>query len=639
MPDKSNNPFQFWEELKRRKVVRVITMYAGAAFIIMEAADIMLPRLGLPDWIVTLIIILLIIGFPVAVILSWIYDFTPEGWEKTKPAEAKEEAIIEPLRRKFRVSDGVIILLVVIVCIFLYPKIFKKDKFEDLRNEDGRITLAVMSFENLTGDSTLNFWQRGISEILINDLGASKELLVASSLTLSEVHKSMRVKYSSSLLPAVANETAEKLKSRIYITGKYQQTKDKLRLMVNVVDTEERSILWTHRIDGNLLTDYLQLADSMSVMLKNYLEIEAIKADVDYDFREAFVESSEAYRFYIEGIDLLLNEEYELATIQFQNALEIDSTFVMASFYMAWAILYSSYQIEDVTKWISKAYQNIEEIPGLYQNWLGIWHSFFISKDIEEILRYCNLLSNSDTKSRLILLDAAFTYQNFGLNEEAINLYERIMEISEEWGKNWENIVFYRGSPVFGGPNAYHELGMHDRENELYQIGLELFPDDIDIISRQAICTLSKGDSINAMTYINKLIPLFKKDGDQEKDIAFHLAIIYESAKMFDMAEKEYLKALALNPGDSWITYSLIQMMIFNDIKTEKAYKMLQDMLNKYPDRIYFIGLKGIYSFKQGEIEEAYRLLKQHIEIYSFTALYVPIIREIEQAMDLKKWQ
>ena len=54
-------------------------MYAATAFIIMEAGDIMLPRLGLPDWTVTLIIVLLIVGFPITVILSWIFDVTPEG--------------------------------------------------------------------------------------------------------------------------------------------------------------------------------------------------------------------------------------------------------------------------------------------------------------------------------------------------------------------------------------------------------------------------------------------------------------------------------------------------------------------------------------------------------------------------------
>ncbi len=80
----TNNFIQLLNELKRRKVFRVLAMYAATAFIIMEAGDIMLPRLGLPDWTVTFLIILLIGGFPITIILSWIFDITPEGLIKTE---------------------------------------------------------------------------------------------------------------------------------------------------------------------------------------------------------------------------------------------------------------------------------------------------------------------------------------------------------------------------------------------------------------------------------------------------------------------------------------------------------------------------------------------------------------------------
>ena len=83
MPEKSNNPLNFWQELKRRKVVRVMIGYAASAFIVLEAVDIIFPRMGLPDWTVTLVIFLLIIGFIFSIILSWIFDITPDGLRKT----------------------------------------------------------------------------------------------------------------------------------------------------------------------------------------------------------------------------------------------------------------------------------------------------------------------------------------------------------------------------------------------------------------------------------------------------------------------------------------------------------------------------------------------------------------------------
>ena len=106
MPQPTNKITQFWQELKRRKVIKVIAMYAATAFIIMEAGDIMLPRLGLPDWTVTFIIILLIVGFPIAIILSWIFDVTPEGIKKTEPVKVAKEKEAEaiPTKRKFSLT-------------------------------------------------------------------------------------------------------------------------------------------------------------------------------------------------------------------------------------------------------------------------------------------------------------------------------------------------------------------------------------------------------------------------------------------------------------------------------------------------------------------------------------------------------
>jgi hypothetical protein len=85
MPDNSNFLVKFWKELKRRKVIKVIAMYAGAAFVIIELTNNIAEPLGLPGWIPTIVILLMILGFPVVAILSWIFDITPEGLQKTEP--------------------------------------------------------------------------------------------------------------------------------------------------------------------------------------------------------------------------------------------------------------------------------------------------------------------------------------------------------------------------------------------------------------------------------------------------------------------------------------------------------------------------------------------------------------------------
>src|SRR5687767_12852232 len=76
------------EELKRRKVVRVIVAYAVVAFVIVQVADIALPALRAPDWVLSVIVVLAALGFPVVAVLAWAFDITPSGLERTESAGA-----------------------------------------------------------------------------------------------------------------------------------------------------------------------------------------------------------------------------------------------------------------------------------------------------------------------------------------------------------------------------------------------------------------------------------------------------------------------------------------------------------------------------------------------------------------------
>jgi hypothetical protein len=92
MAGKPKNPFQFWEKLKQRRVVRVITVYVASSFAILQGLDMIFSRLGFPSWTVTLVMIILACGLIVSIILSWIYDITPEGVKRTKDIEPMKES-------------------------------------------------------------------------------------------------------------------------------------------------------------------------------------------------------------------------------------------------------------------------------------------------------------------------------------------------------------------------------------------------------------------------------------------------------------------------------------------------------------------------------------------------------------------
>ncbi len=116
MPKKPPNLFNFWNELKRRKVVKTVLVYIAVAWAILEAADTIFPRLGLPEWTVTFVLILLIIVFILVIVLTWVYDITPEGIkvtgdleEKTKKEKeettVKDKEIQDPGKSQVPVAD------------------------------------------------------------------------------------------------------------------------------------------------------------------------------------------------------------------------------------------------------------------------------------------------------------------------------------------------------------------------------------------------------------------------------------------------------------------------------------------------------------------------------------------------------
>jgi hypothetical protein len=176
MAQKTNSLERFWKELKRRKVFSVVTTYAATGYIIIEVVNNLIGPLHLPDWLATLVVTLLIIGLPLVIILSWIFDFTPQGIKKTESIEELEgkEVVTKPVKRKLRVSYVLNAFLIIAVLVLVYREIMKQDMLENLRSSDGKISVAVMPFKNLTTDSILNIWQSGLQNLLITSLSNSE---------------------------------------------------------------------------------------------------------------------------------------------------------------------------------------------------------------------------------------------------------------------------------------------------------------------------------------------------------------------------------------------------------------------------------------------------------------------------------
>jgi tetratricopeptide (TPR) repeat protein len=154
MAQKSDTPGNFWRELKRRKVGHVITVYAAVSFIILQVLDIKVQPLKLPAWTMQFVIILLCIGFIISVLVSWVYDLTPAGLEKTKPVNAAIQSDQKTSSTSGSLKTATFISAVIIISLLAFNFFGRIN----INSGNSKIEKSVAGTANLTA---YDFYKRG----------------------------------------------------------------------------------------------------------------------------------------------------------------------------------------------------------------------------------------------------------------------------------------------------------------------------------------------------------------------------------------------------------------------------------------------------------------------------------------------
>ncbi len=632
MPDKSSRLLRFWEELKRRKVIKVIAMYAATTFIILEVVDIVAPSLGLPNWTLNLVIVLLCIGFPIAVIFSWIFDITPEGLVKTEPIKATSEVDLttHPSKRRLKPSGAIIAVLIVIVVIMAYPKVFKQDKFKGIREQDGRISIAVMPFGNLSGDTLYNVWQGGFQNLLITTLSNSEELLIRPYQAIYNVIAGERKISYASLTPSLASEFALKLETRTFIIGNILKAGNKIRVNAQLINAETEEIYKTYQVDGNTEDDIFAMADSLSGLIKNYLEIKKLVEQYDSPvIRESFyTNSAEAFQYYIHGYNAFVDLDWQAATEWLSKTIETDSSFIRA--YVFLSFTYQAMGNYKVSKyWCNKANRQRYELPLLEKLMLDHLNAYYFEPPNEEI-KYCKQILEIDelNSTYWFMLGGAY-YKKFQYRDAAIS-WEKALDIHKKWGTDYRNpwIYYWLG-------DAYHKVNDHKREKEVYELGLSVFPDHQWIIQNQATCALSQGDTAEANNLLTKYKSIRKNKSQwPESRILSSVGYIYTGANLFDEAEIYCRQALKLDPRNPEIMNDLAWFLIDNDIEINEGVDLIEKALELKPDNWYYLDTKGWGLYKQGRFDEALKVLKDAWDLRPYYDLEgYQHIQEVKKAL------
>lgn len=310
MPQKQSHISRFWQELKRRRVVHVITVYASASFVLIELVNNLTEPLNLPAKLSTIVVVVLAIGFPLAIILAWIYDLTPEGIEKTVAEKEGEEDGNTKVPNAWRIATYV--SFVVIVGLLTLNIVGGSTKLHagDIQS------LVILPFDNFTGDDALENMVSGMHSSLITDMGRVGGLQVKSR-TSSNAFKGKNM-----TIPEIASELEADAALETAVTCLGDTICIQLRLVRTSGDEEQ---LWVADFREEK-SQALNLYNRITKEIANEVLVELSRDEEDILGEERTVDP-DAYDAYLKGLyhlNQLTPKDFQMAMDYFQRAIDLD---------------------------------------------------------------------------------------------------------------------------------------------------------------------------------------------------------------------------------------------------------------------------------------------------------------------------
>ena len=273
---------RFLAELKRRNVFRVAAVYGATAFVIIEASDLIFPRIPLPEWTIALVVWLSLLGFPIALVLAWAYEKTPDGMRATDPAETAElDALVaQPARRRWPAGIAALIGIILLGLGAWWTL---------TRTGPGAQTydsIAVLPFTNMSGDPENTWFSDGLAEELINALAGVEDLKVAgrtSSFSLRDQNLDLRT-------------IGDTLGVETVLEGSVRRSEDRVRITAQLIDAETGFHLWSDEYDRSI-TDIFQVQEELAQSIVGAL-LPRLGAESDDLFRGGTADL-EAYDLYL----------------------------------------------------------------------------------------------------------------------------------------------------------------------------------------------------------------------------------------------------------------------------------------------------------------------------------------------------
>ena len=315
------NPSNFLAELKRRNVYKVAVAYIVAGWALSQGVAQVLPVFDVPNWTIRLIVVLIVIGLPVALVLAWVFEITPEGIKRTEMADRMPAAA----QRKKHAWIYVVILgaIVSITLFFLgrYSAISGAPRHGEAATGIPEKSIAVLPFDNLSRDPDNAYFAEGVQDEILTRLAKVADLKVISR-TSTQHFKSV---------PENLPQIAKQLGVTNILEGSVQKVKDQVRVNVQLINALTDAHLWAEIYDRKL-TDLFSVESDIAKTIADTLQAKLTGSEQTAMSKKP-TENPAAYELYLKGRffwNKRTGNDLKTAADYFQRAIDADPSYANA---------------------------------------------------------------------------------------------------------------------------------------------------------------------------------------------------------------------------------------------------------------------------------------------------------------------
>jgi TolB-like protein/Tfp pilus assembly protein PilF len=600
------NPKNILTELKRRNVYRAAVAYGVVAWFFTQLTTQVFPFFEIPNSAVRFVVIALAVGFPIAMLLSWVYEFTPEGIVRTEDLHPAQARSIQ--RATGRILDFIIIgvLLLVIAMLMVGRLPFYRQAGESISQK----SIAVLPFENLSEEKANAYFAEGIQDEILTRLSKIADLKVISR-TSTQHYKST---------PENLPEIAKQLGVAHILEGRVQKSGDVVRVNVQLIKAANDSHLWADTFDRKM-TDLLSVESEVAKAIAEQLRVHLTGREEQVIAAKP-TDNPEAYDAYLRGLAYNVKTAYTPANAlgaqkYLREAVRLDPKFALG-----WALL----SIADARGYITQSLQPTVALceetrhaaetalalqPDLGEALLATGNYYYAClKDYDIAVRYFEQARQFLPNSSQIPVLLASVARRRGHWDQSMAYFQEAERLDP---RNVNLLGQYA--------QCYIELRRFPEALRKFDQVLDIMPGDVDTLAAKAAIAQAEGDLPRASALLIGLHP--PAEDPQALETQVYQAILERRPRQIIPRLTEILAkpdpALGSINGELRFYLGWAQEVAGDHAAAQESWSQarseLEPFLKEQPENFSLIGDLALVSMGLGDKAAAFKLIDQAMAV------------------------